>query len=815
VGLWMVAGLLILAGWGGMRGMEAVTGRRLPSSDRLALGVFSGVTVLALTALLAADAGLFGPGIVIGAALLAAIAGEIAVRRSALASAPAMERKDVFPLKALIPLLLLTLWLYAPPYTRIRGGWDPGVYISAAMNIARTGAVTVEDGQWAAMEPEMRRALMHDPEDARPLLHHGFIVRDAGKGTVVPDFFHLYPAWLALFAMEGGLDGIYLGHTVIAVLAVAMMGWAATALFGRWVGMTAALWIALGPLQVYFGRFTTAEMLNQFFLFSSFLLYARALKSGGRLYEVLGGLAMGMAFLAHSTTVLPALGLAVFWLLHALVRREVRGLRCLLWLAIFLAAALVRNLWNTPVMVRFLFGFLWGNVWIILPALVLSLLLVVAAFQGPVWLRRSAGLRRLWAGTCWIPGTAVLLLLGWGLLVRPYTSQDQEARNLWLLAASVSWPVLLLAMGYFVRRRWTQLTAAQGMFLLAGGCAALVLLTHKMTYPVYPWGLRRYVPLVVPVFFVLAAAALGGLAPRRREVCTIGALLIAVLLLRASTPYRRIREHAGMPGHVASLASRMQDADFILCDHWKFATPLRYAFGLPAYQLSRMPSSAGVAEGQAVLKGLLADVDAGGAIYYVTNGNPFFHPRIALEPVGSFETRTEEILPSRLRLPSGRRTLTERTQVYRMRPPEHRIAPATVEVGAGYGSLGLLEGFHAQMRAGDTSFRWTDGEARLWLPCPSSPPPRQMTLRLASARPDTFPDDLPITLHINGTSLDLQVGKGWQEYRVRIPEEPEPAEGYEIRIASPVWDPADHGIAGYPARLGIRLDFITVGPYIP
>jgi len=61
----------------------------------------------------------------------------------------------------------------------------------------------------------------------------------------------------------------------------------------------------------------------------------------------------------------------------------------------------------------------------------------------------------------------------------------------------------------------------------------------------------------------------------------------------------------------------------------------------------------------------------------------------------------------------------------------------------------------------------------------------------------------------------LRVGKGWREYRVRIPEEADQEDGYAFRIVSPVWDPAHYGTRGYPSRLGIRLDFITIGPYIP
>jgi hypothetical protein len=417
----------------------------------------------------------------------------------------------------------------------------------------------------------------------------------------------------------------------------------------------------------------------------------------------------------------------------------------------------------------------------------------------------------------WLP-SLVLLLLGLFLyLLRPRLFPGQEARNLVLVGSLISPLGLVLAWVYFVRRRWSEWSASQWLLFASGLVTCAVLITHRMIHPLLMWGIRRYVPLVLPFFLLLVAPVLAdGLSARSRllrRMALTAMIFIAGYLYWRSWPAVRIRENAGQPDFVAAVASHIETPDVVLCDHWKYATPLRYAFGLPAYQLSRQDKAEGLPEAIRVGRWMADCVRAGKTVYYVSVSLPFFHPGFRLEEVGYEETTTSLLVRKRSTLPREVQEQEERAYVYRL-VPDDGVTPypaVRMKLDIGYHAMGLRSGFYGMSRKRDIAYRWTDGVAEVYVPAFGPTAATRYRIRVAAGRSRPGPARIPVDVYADTHHMGrLDVGRDWEEHVVDLPPAAASRPTVCLKLVSPVWNPAEQGIRGYPEKLGIRLDWIEI-----
>jgi hypothetical protein len=240
----------------------------------------------------------------------------------------------------------LALALVLPPFEAVLGARDAGVYANTGAAIARTGSLVQYDpliaemGQQAqADDPAVRgpaeQALTHflgvqHPERfiATRLYTAGFFIHegDAAAGRIVPQHLHMFSAWIGLLTSVFGFPAGLAAPGLLAVLGACSVGMLGRQLVGPWVGGLAFLLLALNSVQVWFGRYPTAETTAQFFLFAGLYFFARwqTLGSSERAavpYAALAGLAFGMAVLTRLDALLLVALLAPFLLYYALTHR--------------------------------------------------------------------------------------------------------------------------------------------------------------------------------------------------------------------------------------------------------------------------------------------------------------------------------------------------------------------------------------------------------------------------------------------------------------------------------------------------------------
>jgi hypothetical protein len=350
---WMIAAtllplLLYLPGWALLRAIAP------PSNDQIERH-YERVVVGALwhgwLALVLASLGGFSLLLQIALTLLVSgVAFLLSRRRSLPPTAPSAHepttptpRWETF---AWALVLGVALMLTARPFEVVLGVRDAGVYANAGFAIASTGSLVQHDAVLAgigqdALSPDASIAdparqalsnfLISQPRDryiATRLRAAGFFVNEgmAPSGQVIPQGLHLLPAWIGLLTALGGPYFGLWAPGLLGLLGVWSVGMLGRRLAGAWVGLLAALLLALNGVQIWFARYSTAETLAQFLIWMGLYFFAKMQQSKGhdlptaRYTAVLAGIAIGQVALARIDFFL--LGPVLLYLLYCWVARR-------------------------------------------------------------------------------------------------------------------------------------------------------------------------------------------------------------------------------------------------------------------------------------------------------------------------------------------------------------------------------------------------------------------------------------------------------------------------------------------------------------
>lgn len=222
-------------------------------------------------------------------------------RKQTLAPAPAPPGQEGLanrPYYEILCYLLIAgnaLLLFLPPFEVILGVRDAGVYSNTGFAIARTGNLVQYDdllaelGQQAQSDdPSIRgpaeQAMsnflgVQHPERfiATRMRAAGFFINegDAPQGRVVPQGFHLLPAWIALLTSILGLYGGLFVPGLMGLLGAWSVGMLGRRLAGNMVGILAMLFLVLNSVQIWFARYSTSETTTQFLTFAGLYCFAK------------------------------------------------------------------------------------------------------------------------------------------------------------------------------------------------------------------------------------------------------------------------------------------------------------------------------------------------------------------------------------------------------------------------------------------------------------------------------------------------------------------------------------------------------------
>lgn len=245
---------------------------------------------------------------------------------------------------AMLALALVFGALVARPFEVVRGGLDAGVYALSGIAIARTGGIVQRDpivaeigSRAEANDVDAQHAMNNffgvaDPVRfiATRLRAAGFYIPSGewGTGRVVPQFFHLWPAWIAIGAGFGGPYGGLMTTGVWGLLGVLLLGLLGRRIAHPLVGLGAAAFLALNSTEVWFSRMPLSEALIQGLTLAGLWAFTHfADDPGGRAgiwWGVLTGAAIGQLALAK-IDFFWAVGPLLLYLLYIAISRRWRA----------------------------------------------------------------------------------------------------------------------------------------------------------------------------------------------------------------------------------------------------------------------------------------------------------------------------------------------------------------------------------------------------------------------------------------------------------------------------------------------------------
>jgi hypothetical protein len=713
---------------------------------------------------------------------------------------------------------VIVLWLagaaflLARPHDATFSGLDDMTYRSLAQAFRDGRGFHDPDTVLAEVPEDLRENfLLVSGSAVRPTRDRAFELVDGTAPETAP-FFMPLPSLAA-----AGLDPILAPERFVPL--VGALGWAlllaAGFVAGGGWGLVVAAALALGTAwPAWFFRGFHAEALGAALIAAVVVVAAIRPVRGGT--AAAAGFALGLSVSYHPTLVALAGPVALGLMLERNERQTTVGVAAGLLAGVFPFWAMTRWVcqpygdWTR-----------WANlknvVWAVpehrAVALVVGVLAALAlAGLGAGFVPAVRARIRAWDARLLPWGWAVLAAAPWlAIAFAPDAAGEAlraGARSTW---SGIRWPFgLLLLAGagaILVRRR----PARERFWLVALGWAALLFLYVKgVETPVGLWSQRRFLPIVwvgLALLAAPAAAALAGWGGAKRKAL-VAALAVAAggaNLVRWPAAYAGVTDQ-GATAWTAAVAERLGTNRWVVFDYYAHSVP--YAPGLKHRVLGLGESSRSQWPEVADWISALAKAEE---VWVATSwSSTELEDGWRLEPTfaatGAFPiVKTKGFFPAE---PGNRPVRNGFARAVPLAPGE-RVFQDKVLDGSPIG----LRGPWGPVRNGAT---WTRAGSGIVGPVP--PPGGRVTFRAEGTWTPPVADGPERGLHVSppwgGASLRLGFPAGdtvAQGELVRPADDAERAATgtYEFRAERP-YDPAAHGLRGYPADLGVLLRRVII-----
>jgi hypothetical protein len=752
-------------------------------------------------------------------AVVAAVAG-----RGRLLFAGAARRVT---LTTVVPLLLVALGLlrFFPPSEYLVGGKDPGVYMNEGVQIAQRGTFVYEDPVVASVPPFARDLFF--PSHHRPEYYStrfmGYFISDPDSGAVVGQFPHLLPASIAIGYGLDGLTGARRTIGVWAILGVLAVYFTGVRLIGRTAGAAAAGLLTLHVIEVWFARYPNAEVVMQTLLFGAILASARAHVDEDRFFAPVSAVLLGLLLFLRFDAVLGIAAVGAGLILLILRGSWPRasfvvtlGAIAMLALAYMLgplrAYAHLPMVWLTNLKA-------WHYAALVAAPLAAALALRVAARRPPVAARMVVLLPLVCIAIVWVAAIYALFLRHPGGKLTDYDAYALRTfANFYLTV-----PALIAALiGYaLVARRafWKD-----PGFFLAVTIFSVFFFYKIRIFPDHFWMTRRFLPVILPGALLLAsAAALGGVRAGPRGVRAVRALigivfigLVAASYARASRPLLVHVEYAGVIPKLEQLATTIRPNDLLLVESREtdthiLALPLAYVYDRQVLVLSTprpdKPTFAAFLE--------WARTRYERVLFLGGGGTELLSARWGVRAVATERFQLPEYDAPRNAYPRFVRYKEFDYSLYEFTPPAPVDDRAWFDLDVGErDDLHVLR-FHAKEMTEGRTYRWSRGTSFVSV-MPLTASARGVTLWMHNGGRSAGAPPADVTVSLADERLGaVRVGMGFQPYTLPIPSAlasraAASGEPVQLRLVTPVWNPARLLGTSDDRELGVMVDRITV-----
>jgi hypothetical protein len=749
---WAIPPLALLAGWFIWTRLPAGAHEADDLLERLFAAVLCAVFGTGLSALILAEVGMLRPLTLAGVLSVLAL---VFWRLPKAAGAPATASSShIVAFLATATLAAATVW---PASEDLLGGRDPGVYANEASWLAREGSLRVRV-----------RSLTEVEERARPGFHSryvfipGFHIRNAETGELIPQFFHLFPVYMALGFWLGGIQGAFFVAPFLGALAELSFFLYVRRVIGTGSALVATGLLAINLAQMWVVRNPYSEGATQLGVFTVLLCLARGHESAGIRWNVLGALAVGTCLLLRidSALLMTALIPAVIVLRASLRSHDPWASRLFIPATTALGAwALVHGWVFSRPYTRGLMAHV-GPIWL---TNVVLLAVLAAGGAARERTRRLLGYLHAHGRIVWIAVAGVMCVaFVFGMWVRPHLepfdllrdrpgrTYDEETmiRLAWyvstqgMVTAFVGTAVILR--NWLVRRHdeWVPF-----LFVFIGFSVAYFY--SQRVFPDHPWAMRRFLPVIVPGIYVAIGAALVWLwrlrppwwfLGRTAAVCLLASLAFHQAAM--ARPFLAHREYRGVVAQLREFASHVPPSSLLLFTsrgtEQRVTLPLTMVWErevLPVIRDRDDPD--GEARRHLFETQVASWLTSGRDVLYLAaqDGNAvYLSSTIEWIPVTTLRLQGPTMGMNYTHPPLKPAAYLEPFHLFRARRADQRqlppCAPASLRLGRGLANS--AQGLYAPQDSG--RYRWTMPESRVLMPpCDRSGPSRPHRMRVQAA----------------------------------------------------------------------------------
>lgn len=594
-----------------VEGVDRGPAGSLTIAELSSLSAASAVGLVALTSLIAGHLAVHDPPLVFVVSAILMGGTSYAIRRWARVPI-ASDCRSLAPMLFGIAIAAVTLF---PGFEYGTGGRDPGVYVEHAIAIQRTDGVTFDDD---LVEVGLAGGILPQHQS-----WPGLLGEPGNKGSIYPQFYHLWPALLATAKDVGGFTCLFNTGPLLGLIAVGLCVCVANRVGGLAAAWAAAVILPTNMLQVWQSKYPTAEVFGQMLFLACVLAVIVSIRTGSRAAAAAAGMFLSLTYLERADAILLVLmawagvcALIAVGKFDARAGHFVAGAGILLpyaWYQAYDLANYYTRANQVPELSK-----------IVLVMAVLGSIATVLNRRRRLgdsmlaWVKPDV--RRVWLGLAFVGVCGLLMLLGalrsrlfgesYGIVgygnIRSYDEMSL-IRLTWFFSVP-GMALLLGGVAYVAMRRWR----ADAWLIMLPTVVLLALYCYRLqNSPYLMWATRRFVTNVVPGMVILIGCgiALAFLLVRRHST-QIAAVATAALLivglgifgLTQSWPLRSHNEDGGSIQVVRQLTRLAGEEKGVYLFQWTTTCCAASLFGGPMFATAGQSSAAVPANSGAAIK---------------------------------------------------------------------------------------------------------------------------------------------------------------------------------------------------------------------
>jgi len=708
----------------------------------------------------------------------------------------------------------------------IMGRKDAGVYISTGINLANTGSIRIKDELISKYGFENTDVFLIDHKDAldgKPRWERfaGFYVYNQ-DGTIVPQFFHTYQVWVAIFYALWGIYGALFLNTFFSMLSLLSIFYFVKNITNSSSAFFSVIILITNAIQLWFSRLPSNEMFLQYLFFTGLYLYNLSFNEDKKYLAVFSAISFGASFLIKTSCWLCLPVLIFFFFLNTIKNKNNRyNLIAFLTILIFFVLAFLYGIIYTDF---YLYGLYRHFIRLRYPLTIFQTLLafiavIIDTIIATYILYKFKILKLVEKKSLRLFIIAVLIIS----LIVIYVIQAKhiETTNIWSESSNlvqIGWyfsiPGLILLLIGLALMIYRKNGYGYELFLLIFFSSALFLVRKHIANE-HIWATRRWAPIVVPSFAIFIGYSLGLLYEKKQVLTKLASIILLIsILVLTIVPTRHIvfhKEYNGTIKFLNEFEKRFEKGSYILYDQmhllYMLALPMHYWKGYTAVLLEHQSDPQ---LNYKVTENVEKWLSEKKNVYFIST---FDIPTIqgdewTLKKKDFIDINLPVLEQALNKFPKN--IIREKFRFYIYQYISKPFSEGTFNIQIGKNDVGFIMDFYDVSKLGeDRTFRWTQKDAyvsigRLWAKHIDKNKSYNLKIKLWGGRTPDVPK-AKVIIKLDEKVLDEFIAENEpKEYTFEINAE-QIHYNSVLQISSDVWEP----IAG-KGFLGVCIEYIKI-----